>query len=70
MSWFYALAWKCAISQIAFFHFLWKFPEPHTDFAMADRNFIGDTRAFYFYNISAEDVMLVSLEADVQITYS
>jgi len=37
---------------------------------MADRNFIGDTRAFYFYNISAEDVMLVSLEADVQITYS
>jgi len=50
-----------------------KFTEQFADFTGTDKIYTGDTGAFYFDNISAEDVrfkQVVSLEADVQITFS
>jgi len=39
-----------------------KFAEQFADFAVADRIYVGDTEAFHFDNISAEDVKLFLLE--------
>jgi len=44
-----------------------KLAEQFADLSGADRNYTGDMRAFYF-DISAEDVKLFSLKADVRIT--